>query len=76
MDIPQGRGHQRLGLQQSSIYVAFVAIGVLIAAVEVGLVHPTVARFGERGALQIGLVLNGAGLSSFVPRGEPAPRVW
>jgi DHA1 family tetracycline resistance protein-like MFS transporter len=56
-------GHQRLGLQQSSIYVAFVAIGVLIAIVEVGLVHPTVVRFGERGALQIGLVLNAAGLA-------------
>jgi multidrug resistance protein len=56
-------GHQRLGLQQSSIYVAFVIIGVLIAIVEIGLVHPTVTRFGERGALQIGLVLNAAGLA-------------
>jgi DHA1 family tetracycline resistance protein-like MFS transporter len=55
-------GHQRLGLQQSSIYVAFVVIGVLIAIVEIGLVHPTVTRFGERGALQIGLVLNAVGL--------------
>jgi len=56
-------GHQRLGLQQSSTYVVFVIIGVLIAAVEVGLVHPAVSRFGERGALQIGLVLNAAGLA-------------
>jgi predicted MFS family arabinose efflux permease len=43
--------------------VAFVIIGVLIAIVEIGLVHPTVTRFGERGALQIGLVLNAAGLA-------------
>ncbi len=56
-------GHQRLGLQQSSTYAVFVGIGVLIAAVEVGLVHPVVLRFGERGALQIGLVLNAAGLA-------------
>ena len=55
--------HQRLAFQQSSTYALFVAIGVLIAIVEVGLVHPTVTRFGERGALQIGLVLNAAGLA-------------
>ena len=55
--------HQRLGLQQGSTYAVFVVIGVLIAAVEVGLVHPAVARFGERGALQWGLVLNAVGLA-------------
>ena len=56
-------GHQRLGLQQSSTYAVFVVIGVLIAAVEIGLVHPAVSRLGERGALQVGLVLNAAGLA-------------
>jgi MFS transporter, DHA1 family, tetracycline resistance protein len=55
--------HQRLGFQLSSTYVVFVVIGVLIAAVEIGLVHPAVSRFGERGALQIGLLLNAAGLA-------------
>ena len=55
--------HQRLAFGQSATYVVFVVVGVLIAAVEVGLVPPTVARYGERGALQIGLVLNAAGLA-------------
>jgi MFS family permease len=55
--------HQRLGLGQSATYVVFVVVGVLIAAVEIGLVHPSVSRYGERGTLQIGLVLNAAGLA-------------
>ena len=56
-------GASRLGLHESSTYVVFFVIGVLIALVEVGLVHPAVTRFGERGALQIGLVCNAAGLA-------------
>jgi MFS transporter, DHA1 family, tetracycline resistance protein len=56
-------GQRRLDLHESSTYVVFFIIGVLIAVVEVGLVHPAVSRFGERGALQIGLVLNAAGLA-------------
>jgi len=55
--------HQRLGFGESATYVVFVAVGVLIAAVEIGLVHPAVTRYGERGVLQIGLVLNAAGLA-------------
>jgi MFS family permease len=55
--------HQRLGFGQSATYVVFVVVGVLIAAVEIGLVHPMVARYGERGTLQVGLVLNCAGLA-------------
>lgn len=56
-------GDRRLHLHQSSTYVVFVIIGVLIAVDQVVLVHPTVARFGERRALQAGLVLNGLGLA-------------
>ena len=56
-------GDRRLHLHQSSTYVVFVIIGVLIAIDQVVLVHPAVARFGERRALQAGLVLNGLGLA-------------
>jgi DHA1 family tetracycline resistance protein-like MFS transporter len=54
---------ERLGLRESSAYLVFFIIGVLIVLVEVGLVHPVVRRVGERGALQAGLVLNAAGLA-------------
>ena len=55
--------HERLGFGESATYVVFVVVGVLIAAVEIGLLRPVVARYGERGTLQIGLVLNAAGLA-------------
>jgi len=56
-------GARRLGLHQSSTYVVFTVIGVLIALDQVALVHPIVSRVGERTALQSGLLLNGAGLA-------------
>jgi multidrug resistance protein len=56
-------GSRRLGLTESSTYGVFVVIGVLIALDQVVLVRPCVARFGERGALQAGLALNGLGLA-------------
>jgi len=56
-------GDQRLGLHQSSIYVVFTIIGLLIVVDQVVLVHPVVSRMGERTALQIGLVLNAGGLA-------------
>ena len=56
-------GDRRLGLHESSTYVVFAIIGVLIAVDQVALVHPAVTRWGERGALQLGLVLNGTGLA-------------
>lgn len=56
-------GQERLGFHESSAYAVFFIIGVLIAFVEVGLVHPVVAKIGERGALQSGLILNAAGLA-------------
>ena len=57
-------GDRRLALHQSSMYVVFTVIGVLIAVDQVILVHPIVARVGERRALQIGLVLNAVGLAA------------
>ena len=57
-------GDRRLGLHQSSIYVVFTVIGVLIAVDQVLLVHPVVARVGERRALGIGLGLNALGLAT------------
>ena len=56
-------GDKRLGLHLSSTYVVFTIIGVLITIDQVVLVHPVVARLGERAALQLGLVLNAAGLA-------------
>lgn len=56
-------GQERLGLRLSSTYLVFFAVGVLIAGVEAGLVHPVVRRLGERGALQAGLILNAGGLA-------------
>jgi predicted MFS family arabinose efflux permease len=55
-------GQRRLGLTESSTYAVFVLIGVLIAVDQAAFVHPAVARFGERGALRAGLILNAAGL--------------
>jgi multidrug resistance protein len=59
-------GNKRLGLTLSSTYVLFTAIGVLIALDQVVLVRHAVARWGERGALRAGLVLNAAGLGLLV----------
>ncbi|MHB8463552.1 MAG: MFS transporter [Acidimicrobiales bacterium] len=56
--------NRRLGLHQTSTYVVFTIIGVLIAVDQVILVHPIVARVGERAALRLGLVLNGLGLAA------------
>ena len=56
-------GNKRLGLQESSTYVVFTIIGVLIAVDQVVLVHPLVARVGERRSLRLGLALNATGLA-------------
>jgi DHA1 family tetracycline resistance protein-like MFS transporter len=56
-------GQRRLGLHLTSTYLVFLVIGVLIAIVEVGMVHPAVAYLGERGSLQLGLILNALGLA-------------
>jgi MFS family permease len=59
-------GNKRLGLTLSSTYVLFTVIGVLIALDQVVLVPQAVARWGERGALRAGLIINAAGLALLV----------
>ncbi len=56
-------GERRLGLRLASTGVVFTVIGVLIAAVNGGLVAPAVRRFGEPGTLRIGLLCNAGGLA-------------
>lgn len=56
-------GQRRLGFDEASIAGVFVGIGLLITAVQLGLVGRCVERFGERGALRLGLVFNSAGLT-------------
>ena len=55
-------GHARLGFKLTSTAGLFVAIGLLLAAVQSSLVHPAVRRFGEAGTLRFGLIVNGVGL--------------
>lgn len=56
-------GRDRLGLSESATYAVFAGVGLAIAAVQGGVVHPVVARLGERGALATGLALNATGLA-------------
>ena len=56
-------GERRLGLRLASTGVVFTIIGLLIAAVNGGLVAPTVRRLGEARTLRLGLLLNAAGLA-------------
>jgi DHA1 family tetracycline resistance protein-like MFS transporter len=56
-------GQDRLGLTEVSTYAVFAVVGLAIAVVQGGVVHPVVARLGERGALAAGLTLNAAGLA-------------
>ncbi|MBV8980068.1 MAG: MFS transporter [Acidimicrobiia bacterium] len=55
-------GHARLGFKLTSTAGLFVAIGLLLAAVQSSLVHPAVRRFGEAGTLRFGLIVNGVGM--------------
>lgn len=55
-------GERRLGLHLASTAGVFVAVGVVHALVQVGLVHPAVERFGEIGALRAGLALHALGM--------------
>jgi multidrug resistance protein len=52
----------RLGLGESSTYSVFAAIGVAIVIMQVRVVGPVVRRLGERGAVQLGLFANAAGV--------------
>jgi len=55
-------GERRLGFGLASTGAVFTGIGLLLALVEGGLVHPTVHRLGEIGTLRLALVINAAGL--------------
>lgn len=60
-------GERRLGLRLASTGAVFAAIGVCIAVANVAVVQPTVRRFGEAGALGVGLVANAIGLLLLAP---------
>ena len=53
----------RLGIGESTTYAVFAAIGVAIVIMQVRVVGPAVHRLGERGAVQLGLASNAAGLA-------------
>ena len=55
-------GAARFDLDIASTGGVFAAVGIVLVVVQVRLVHPAVARLGERGALRAGLLLNAAGL--------------
>lgn len=52
----------RFGLTLASTSAVFVGIGIVLVAVQGGLVHPVTSRLGERGTLRFGLVANALGL--------------
>lgn len=56
-------GERRFGLRLASTGAVFAGIGLAVVAANAGLVAPAVRRLGERGALRLGLVLDGAGLA-------------
>ncbi len=56
-------GQRRLGFGFASTGAVFTVVGVLVALVQVGLVGPVVARFGDSVTLRIGLVIEAAGLA-------------
>ncbi|MBW3615557.1 MAG: MFS transporter [Actinobacteria bacterium] len=64
-------GERRLGFGLASTGVVFTVIGIAIALVNAGLVHPAVRRFGELRTLRLGLVCNGLGLALL-----PAVHTW
>ena len=55
-------GERRFDLSESSTYVVFVGVGLVLVLVQGALVHPVVKRLGELGALRAGLALDAAGL--------------
>src|SRR4051794_4487867 len=55
-------GQRRFNLTEGSVSVVFIGIGVLLVAVQGGMVRPANARFGSVGALRVALGLTGIGL--------------
>jgi predicted MFS family arabinose efflux permease len=55
-------GERRLDLHLASTGAVFACIGLVLAFVQVGLVHPVVGRLGDARTLGVGLALNALGL--------------
>jgi len=55
-------GQRKLGFDVGSSAAVFAVVGLVIVAVQAGLVHPVVDRLGEGGTLRAGLVANALGL--------------
>ena len=55
-------GERRFDLTESSVFVVFIGIGVLLVAVQAGMIRPVNARFGSVNALRFALGLNAIGL--------------
>ncbi|MGI9023186.1 MAG: MFS transporter [Acidimicrobiales bacterium] len=55
-------GERRLSFSPASTGVVFTVIGLVLVAVEGGLVRPTVRRLGETATLRLALVVNAVGL--------------
>ena len=60
-------GRRHLGLTVGSAAAVFTGVGLVIVAVQGGLVHSAVSRFGELRVLATGLGLNSAGLLMLAP---------
>lgn len=60
-------GERRLGLRIASIGAVFALVGLLLVFVQVRLIGPVVARFGEPATLRAGLLLNAVGLVLLAP---------
>jgi MFS family permease len=56
-------GKQRLDFTLATTGLVFALIGIGIAIVQAGLIHPIVGRLGDTGAIRAGLVANAAGLA-------------
>jgi DHA1 family tetracycline resistance protein-like MFS transporter len=55
-------GERRFDLTESSVFVVFIGIGLLLVAVQGGMVRPVNARFGSVGTLRLALTVNAVGL--------------
>jgi DHA1 family tetracycline resistance protein-like MFS transporter len=55
-------GERRFDLTESSVFVVFIGIGLMLVAVQGGMVRPVNARFGPAGALRLALGLLALGL--------------
>jgi MFS family permease len=55
-------GQERFGLNESSVSVVFIGIGLVLILVQGGMVRPANARFGPLGTLRAALTFNAVGL--------------